>query len=955
MLDGSRSRTAGARVQPAEHASRRSNEGLAARVATRSTGRRAATRSRGDQEAGDLEVLRRRHASTRRATRRPRRSGSRATSSSTWADSPDARLALGKLITRLPELRRGRRGRGTAGELDTELGALASGAGSPAALSSAADGRCDIRRRSMRRHPPPARASATTAARAVVLTLGNFDGVHLGHQAIIARAAAAPRPRAAGGRARSRSSRIRSRVLAPGRAPPMIQSLHDRLATPRATLGVDVAVARSASRARSPRSSPSAFVARLPPAAHLELRARRRRLQRDASGADRAGTAETLATLGARARLRRRRGRAGRRAGGGDAAVSSSRVRRALRDGDVRRRAALLGRPASRCAVASSTGERRGRTLGFPTANLHVDAGVLLPAGRRLRGRARRRRTASRRPSSTSACGRRSASVGGRSRRICSTGDGRPLRPLARRRADRARLRGEQALRRRRRAQRTAIAADVAQRARGARASSRGAAVSARLGRVAPFSSCRRRGGRAPRSVSRDAAASVGTRSQAKQLDRRRVGCASTATARKTAYRAARRGAGRRSRCRRRSRRTSCPEALPLVVLYEDDAPARDRQAAGSWSSIRRRARRRGTVVNALAPPARSARPASAIAERPGIVHRSRPRHVGRPAGGADAARRSRRSRASSATRTIEKRYVRVVHGRVRAASRGRSISPIGRHPRERQAHERAQPPRARGGHALDGASSGFRVRRCCRLAPETGRTHQIRVHLASARPSDRRRSRVRRTRGAARRRRRRSCDVSAAGAARGAIAFVASRDRRARWRVESPLPPDLERRSWPLCAKVARDTRKSPTLTLTATGRRPVLSSSVASRHSLEPGPRERGTSVSFHRDSASVPVADAHPARETGGVVGERRGSEPMRRARRAGRRAKSRRGDVATRPSDDGADVDGRAGAQRRSASRRRSTSKALKAKKHRRPGAARAGARTSRARRRCASRS
>ena len=58
--------------------------------------------------------------------------------------------------------------------------------------------------------------------------------------------------------------------------------------------------------------------------------------------------------------------------------VSSSRVRAALVAGDVTAAAALLGRPY-RIAGVVETGAKRGRTLGFPTANL---GGVptLLPA-----------------------------------------------------------------------------------------------------------------------------------------------------------------------------------------------------------------------------------------------------------------------------------------------------------------------------------------------------------------------------------------------------------------------------------------------------------------------------------------------------------------------------------------------------------------------------------------------
>jgi riboflavin kinase/FMN adenylyltransferase len=53
----------------------------------------------------------------------------------------------------------------------------------------------------------------------------------------------------------------------------------------------------------------------------------------------------------------------------GGIAVSSSRVRSALMRGDVRHAAELLGRPYLMRGVVG-TGQRRGQTIGFPTANL---------------------------------------------------------------------------------------------------------------------------------------------------------------------------------------------------------------------------------------------------------------------------------------------------------------------------------------------------------------------------------------------------------------------------------------------------------------------------------------------------------------------------------------------------------------------------------------------------------
>jgi riboflavin kinase/FMN adenylyltransferase len=63
---------------------------------------------------------------------------------------------------------------------------------------------------------------------------------------------------------------------------------------------------------------------------------------------------------------------------GGVGKISSSDVRQALRDGDPQRAEALLGRPfAIEGAVVE--GDRRGRTIGFPTANMAL-GGYVRPA-----------------------------------------------------------------------------------------------------------------------------------------------------------------------------------------------------------------------------------------------------------------------------------------------------------------------------------------------------------------------------------------------------------------------------------------------------------------------------------------------------------------------------------------------------------------------------------------------
>jgi riboflavin kinase/FMN adenylyltransferase len=74
------------------------------------------------------------------------------------------------------------------------------------------------------------------------------------------------------------------------------------------------------------------------------------------------------------------------------AGVSSSRIRELLAAGEMREAAALLGRPHEVEGTVVS-GDQRGGTLGFPTANLAVEPRLLVPAygiyaGAALGGRA---------------------------------------------------------------------------------------------------------------------------------------------------------------------------------------------------------------------------------------------------------------------------------------------------------------------------------------------------------------------------------------------------------------------------------------------------------------------------------------------------------------------------------------------------------------------------------------
>lgn len=170
------------------------------------------------------------------------------------------------------------------------------------------------------------------------------------------------------------------------------------------------------------------------------------------------------------------------------------------------------------------------------------------------------------------------------------------------------------------------------------------------------------------------------------------------------------------------------PEAIPLCVLYEDDVLLAIDKPPGMVVHPAPGARR-GTVVNALVHRLGTLAGVGST-ERPGIVHRldrdtSGVLLVARTPAALEALAREFRER------RVEKRYLAVVRGQLRPDS-GVMDRPVGRHPHERK----RMSVRSRRGRAavtrwavverLAGAT-------VVRLAPETGRTHQLRVHLAAA------------------------------------------------------------------------------------------------------------------------------------------------------------------------------------------------------------------------------
>ena len=172
------------------------------------------------------------------------------------------------------------------------------------------------------------------------------------------------------------------------------------------------------------------------------------------------------------------------------------------------------------------------------------------------------------------------------------------------------------------------------------------------------------------------------------------------------------------------------PQAIPLTILFEDsdllvlDKPAGlvVHPAAGNQD---------GTLVNALLAHCGDSLPGIGGEKRPGIVHR-----LDKDTSGVMVVAKTELAMAALgdafATRRLERSYLALCWG-IPTPSTGEIEGAIGRDPRDRKRMALVQ----RGGKA---ALTRYRVADAwmgavalieCRLA--TGRTHQIRVHMASA------------------------------------------------------------------------------------------------------------------------------------------------------------------------------------------------------------------------------
>jgi riboflavin kinase / FMN adenylyltransferase len=205
------------------------------------------------------------------------------------------------------------------------------------------------------RHPRAARLETAIA-------IGSFDGVHLGHQAILAHVTR-----------KARSLGLQAAVLTfeplpreffrPAAAPPRLASLAERLDL-LARAGIQVAYVQRFDE-RFAAIGAGEFEERL----RGGYGARWVMVGEDFRyGARRMGDLQSLAE-------------AGRRLGfevavipaiaAGGERISSTRVREALREGNLAEAARLLGRPYTICGRVVH-GAKRGRDLGFPTANVRL-------------------------------------------------------------------------------------------------------------------------------------------------------------------------------------------------------------------------------------------------------------------------------------------------------------------------------------------------------------------------------------------------------------------------------------------------------------------------------------------------------------------------------------------------------------------------------------------------------
>ena len=193
----------------------------------------------------------------------------------------------------------------------------------------------------------------------IALTIGNFDGVHRGHQAMLTRLVEAAEDLDLAPAVMTFEPHPRE-FFAPASAPPRLTGLRSKLEAFAAHRVARTYVARFDAQLAG--LSPGAFID--------EVLVNRLGVRWVLVGHDfrfgkaRGGDISTLRQAAQTFSVE-----AMRNVAIGDERVSSSGVRAALKEGDLERATALLGRPY-RISGRVAHGAKLGRSLGFPTANI---------------------------------------------------------------------------------------------------------------------------------------------------------------------------------------------------------------------------------------------------------------------------------------------------------------------------------------------------------------------------------------------------------------------------------------------------------------------------------------------------------------------------------------------------------------------------------------------------------
>ncbi|MGH9125285.1 MAG: bifunctional riboflavin kinase/FAD synthetase [Acidimicrobiales bacterium] len=209
-------------------------------------------------------------------------------------------------------------------------------------------------------------------AGAYAVTIGSFDGVHVGHQHVIGKVRA--RAAALGvASAVVTFDRHPATVVRPASAPKLLTDLDQKLELLDAA-GVDCCLVIRFDRERSEESAED-FVTTVLSA---QLHARTVVVGQDFHfGHGRRGDVALLTRMGRQLGFEVEG--IDLVAAGGGPPVSSTRIRRLLAEGRVEEAASGLGRD-HQVRGHVQRGDGRGRTLGFPTANVPVPADICLPS-----------------------------------------------------------------------------------------------------------------------------------------------------------------------------------------------------------------------------------------------------------------------------------------------------------------------------------------------------------------------------------------------------------------------------------------------------------------------------------------------------------------------------------------------------------------------------------------------